>query len=130
MSGGRGTIRVAEQIPYAEWFWSWGVGQGLWGAQGVSWHDVGTSLDVEPFALDDHTVRLRVTPAFSYFIDRDRRVTRVQQLSTELVVREGEEVDLGGFASDQAFSERFMIGVGRSGQKERIRVRLRTRVEP
>jgi type II secretory pathway component GspD/PulD (secretin) len=91
---------------------------------------VGTSLAVEPLVLDDHTIRLRVTPEFGYFLDRDRRVSRVQQLSTEVVVREGDEIDLGGLMSNREFKERFLVGVGRRGQTERIQIRLKARVEP
>ena len=130
LSGGKATITVAEQVPYSDWFWTWGQDQGLWPAQSVQWRDVGTSLVVEPFVLDDHTIRLRVTPQFSYFLDRDRLVTGVQQLSTEVLVREGEEIDLGGLPmSNREFRERFLLGVGRSGQTERVQIRLRARVE-
>jgi hypothetical protein len=129
MAGGRARIRVSEQVPYADWFWTWGQGQGLWTAT-TAWHDVGSGLLVEVLGAEHDTVRLRVTPEFSYFIDRDRQVTSVQQLSTEVVVREGEEVDLGGSSSSREFEERFMVGVGRSGQRERVRIRLRARVEP
>lgn len=130
LSGGKASIEVAEQVPYADWFWTWGQGQGLWPAQSVQWRDVGASLVVEPFVLDDHTVRLRVTPQFSYFLGRDRLVTRIQQLSTEVVVREGEEVDLGGLPmSHHEFKERFLLGVGRSGQTERVQIRLRARIQ-
>jgi hypothetical protein len=129
MSGGRARIQVAEQVPYADWFWIWGQGAGLWPAQSVQWRDVGTSLAVEPRILDDQTIRLRVTPEFSYFLDRDRVVTRVQQLSTEVVVREGEEIDLGGLQMSNEFKERFLIGFGRRGETERVRIRLKARLE-
>jgi type II secretory pathway component GspD/PulD (secretin) len=131
LSGGRASIQVAEQAPYANWFWTWGQASGLWPAQSVEWRDVGTSLAVEPLVLDDHTIRLRVTPEFSYFLDRERLVSRVQQLSTEVIVREGEEIDLGGLPmNNREFKERFLIGTGRSGQAERMNIRLRARVQP
>ena len=131
LSGGRATLKVAEQVPQAEWFWTWGQGAGLWPAQSVQWRDVGTSLAVEPVVLDDHTIRLRVTPEFSYFIDRERRVSRVQQLATEVVVHEGEEIDLGRVTmSNEEFQERFLLGVGRSGQTERVQIRLKARADP
>jgi hypothetical protein len=58
-------------------------------------------------------------------------VSRVQPLSTEVVVREGEEIDLGGLQmSNQEFKERFLLGVGRSGRTERIQIKLKARVEP
>jgi type II secretory pathway component GspD/PulD (secretin) len=131
LSGGRASIQVADQVPYADWFWTWGQASGLWPAQSVQWREVGTSLAVEPVVLDDHTIRLRVTPEFSYFIDRDSLISRVQQLSTEVIVREGEEIDLGGLPmSNREFKEKFLIGMGRSGQAERIQIRLKARVQP
>ena len=131
LSGGRASIQVAEQVPYADWFWTWGQASGLWPAPSVQWREVGTSLAVEPFVLDDHTIRLRVTPEFSYFLDRERRVSRVQQLSTEVIAREGEEIDLGGLPmSNREFQERFLIGTGRNGQAERMQIRLKARVQP
>src|SRR5438876_1023229 len=81
--------------------------------------------------LDDHAIRLRVTPEFSYFLDRGQLISRVQQLSTEVIVREGEEIDLGGLPmSNREFKEKFFIGMGRTGQAERMNIRLRARVEP
>jgi len=125
MSGGRAEITVAEQVPYAEWFRTWGGAHGLW-APGVQWRDVGATLAVEPVALGDGRIRLKITPAFSYFVDRERLVTRVQQLATEVIVREGETLDLGGLPlSDTAFQERFLLGydAGRTVQKVRITAR-------
>ena len=130
LSGGRASIQVAEQVPYADWFWNWGQGNGLWPSASTQWRDVGTSLVVEPLVLGDGTIRLRVTPEFSYFLDRERLTTRVQQLSTEVVVREGEEIDLGGLpTSNREFKERFLIGISRSGETERAQIRLRARVD-
>jgi len=129
MSGGRARIQVADQVPYADWFWTWGQGAGLWPAQSVQWRDVGTSLAVEPVILDDQTIRLRVTPEFSYFLDRERLVTRVQQLSTGGVAREGEEIDLGSLQMSNEFKERFLIGLSRGGETEQVRIRLKARVE-
>ena len=85
---------------------------------------MGSGLLVEVLAAGG-TVRLRVTPEFSYFIDRDRQVTSVQQLD-RVVAREGEEIDLGGTSTNREFEERFMVGAGRSGQRSGC-IRLRPR---
>jgi len=52
ISGGKAQITVAEQVPYTDWFWTWGQSQGLW-APAVEWRDVGATLVVEPVALGD-----------------------------------------------------------------------------
>lgn len=129
LSGGKGWIQVAEQVPYADWFWVWGQPYGFW-APAVQWRDVGASLAVEPVALGGGRVRLKVTPAFSYFLDRERQVTEIHQLATEVVVREGEPVELGGVpVSDREFFERFLVGFDRSGQRQRMRITLAATVE-
>src|SRR6185503_8450527 len=50
LSGGKASLTVAEEVPYSEWLYTWGVGHGLW-AQNVVWQQVGTSMVVEPRVL-------------------------------------------------------------------------------
>ncbi|HVR70241.1 MAG TPA: hypothetical protein VMT87_05285 [Vicinamibacteria bacterium] len=129
MSGGQARITVAEQVPYTDWFWSWGQAQGLW-APAVQWRDVGASLVVEPVALGDGRVRVRLTPALSYFLDRERLVTEIHQLTTEVVVREGEPIELGGVPmSDTEFRDRFLVGFDRGRTLQRVHITLRATVE-
>ena len=129
LSGGRAEVAVAEQVPYTEWFWSWGLAQGLWSGA-VQWRDVGASLVVEPIALGDGRIRVRLTPAFSYFLDRERLVTHVQQLTTEVVVRDGERLELGGVPlANKEFRDRFLVGLDRSGTLQRVRITLQATVE-
>ena len=63
---------------------TWGQGRGLWTAT-TAWHDVGrASGRVTP---PRRTVRLRVTPEFSYFIDPRPPGDVGPALSTEVVAR-------------------------------------------
>jgi type II secretory pathway component GspD/PulD (secretin) len=129
ISGGKAQITVAEQVPYTDWFWTWGQSQGLW-APAVQWRDVGATLMVEPVALGDGRVRVRLTPAFSYFLDRERLVTEIHQLTTEVVVREGEPVDVGGVPmADREFRDRFLVGFDRGRTLQRVRITLVATVE-
>jgi type II secretory pathway component GspD/PulD (secretin) len=133
LSGTRASITIAEQVPYADWFWTWGLGQGLWTAAAVAsvgWHDVGTRMTVEPTVLGDGRVRVRLTPSFEYFVDRERRTTEVTALSTDVVVAEGAEIDLGGVPfRDSEFQERFLLGFGASGEAESVVIKLRVEVQ-
>jgi hypothetical protein len=129
LSGSQASIQVAEQVPYADWFRSWGEPYGLW-TPAVQWRDVGASLVVEPVALGDGRLRIRLTPAFSYFLDRERQVTEIQQLATEVVVREGETIEVGGVPmADRQFLDRFLLGFDRSGTAQRVRITLKATVE-
>jgi hypothetical protein len=129
MDGGKASLRVAEEVAYPDWFWTWGLGQGLW-VQGTAWKDVGASLVVEPRMLGDGRLRLRLTPAFEYWTDRGRLVTEAHSLSTEVLLRDGEEVDLGGLPlRDEEFRERFFLGLDESRQVTRAEIRVRATLE-
>jgi type II secretory pathway component GspD/PulD (secretin) len=129
LSGGKASLLVAEQVPYSEWLFDWGVGRGLW-AQSIRWQEVGTSLVVEPRVLGDGTILVRLTPRVDYRADGSSQVVEVNELSTEVVVREGEEIALGGLPfRDEQFRERFLLGVDQSGQTARVAMTLRATVE-
>lgn len=129
LSGGRASLTVARQVPYSEWLFSWGVTHGLW-AQSVAWQEVGTSMVVEPRVLGDGTIHVRLTPRFDYRTAGDSQAVEVNELSTEVVVREGEEIELGGVPfRDETFRERFLAGIDESGQTSRVAMTLRATVE-
>jgi hypothetical protein len=129
LSGSRASLRIADEVPYAEWFWTWGRQRGLW-VESVRWRDVASGMEVEPVALPDGRIRVRLTPYFEYFVDGRREVTRVHTLTTEVVANPGEEIALGGVpAEDREFRERFLIGYDRSRRLSQASIRLRATVE-
>lgn len=129
LSGGRASLRIADEVPYADWFWTWGLGRGLW-VEGVRWRDVATGMEVEPVALPGGRIRVRLTPYFEYLLDARRQVTRVLSLSTEVVANDGEEMALGGVpANDSDFRERFLIGYDRAHGTSQASITLRATVE-
>jgi hypothetical protein len=129
MSGGRAPIRIAEEVPYSEWFWTWGLGRGLW-TESVRWRDVGTGMEVSPVVLPGRRIRVTLTPYFEYFLDTRRQTTQVHELATEVIVREGEEIDVGGVPwSDTEFRERFLIGYDRARGTSQATITLRAAVE-
>lgn len=129
LSGGRASLRIADEVPYADWFWTWGLGRGLW-VQGTRWRDVASGMEVEPVALPGGRIRVRLTPYFEYMVDAGRQVTRVVELATEVVANEGEEIALGGVpAEDREFRERFLIGYDRARGTSQASITLRATVE-
>lgn len=129
MSGGRGEIVVAKEVPYVDWFQVWGQGYGLW-QSGLRWKEVGARMLVEPVILDDDTLRVRLTPAFSYLLDGRSLTTAVTQLTTEVVVREGQEIDLGGIPfSDRQFLEKFLVGFDEAGETVQTRITLKASID-
>jgi type II secretory pathway component GspD/PulD (secretin) len=129
LNGRKASIQVAERVPYEDWFFEWGASHGLWGRE-VRWRDVGAAMAVEPLLLGDGRLRVRLTPTFSYFVDRERRLSEVHELATEVVVSEGETIDLGGVpVSESEFLDRFLVGVDQGGTRQRVRITLEARVE-
>jgi type II secretory pathway component GspD/PulD (secretin) len=129
LSGGRATLTVAEEVPYSEWLYTWGLGHGLW-AQNVVWQQVGTSMVVEPRVLGNGTILVRLTPRFDYRAGGSAQTVDVNELSTEVIVRAGEEISLGGVPfRDADFRERFLAGFDESGQTASVEMTLRATVE-
>jgi type II secretory pathway component GspD/PulD (secretin) len=130
LSGGKASLTVAEEVPYSQWLYTWGVGHGLW-SQSVNWQQVGTSMVVEPRVLGDGTIHVRLTPRFDYRASGGAEAqVDVSELSTEVVVRPGEEIDLGGVPfRDVDFRERFLAGIDQSGQTARVAMTLRASVQ-
>jgi type II secretory pathway component GspD/PulD (secretin) len=128
ISGGKARLFVGEQVPYADWFWAWGLQQGLW-AGSVQWRDVGARMVVEPYVLD-RRIRLRLTPEFSYLLDGRRAATAIETMTTEVVVEDGQELDLGGLAAgNREFTTRFLTGYTHMGEKRSLGIKLRARIE-
>jgi len=129
LSGSRASLRIADEVPYSEWFWTWGLERGFW-VQGVRWRDVASGMEVEPVALPGGRIRVRLTPYFEYMIDSRRQVTRLHTLTTEVVALEGEEIALGGVpADDREFRERFLVGFDRVRGMSQASIRLRATTE-
>lgn len=129
LSGGRASLTVAEEVPYSEWLYTWGLGHGLW-AQNVVWQQVGTSMVVEPRVLGNGTILVRLTPRFDYRASGGSQTVDVSELSTEVIVRPGEEISLGGVPfRDADFRDRFLAGFDESGQTASVEMTLRATVE-
>lgn len=128
ISGGKARLFVGQEVPYADWFWSWGLQQGFWTGS-VQWRDVGARMVVEPYVLD-RRVRIRLTPEFSYLLDGQRMTTAIETLTTEVIVEDGQEVDLGGLPTEnREFTSRFLTGTTHRGEKRSLRIHLQVAIE-
>jgi hypothetical protein len=122
LSGSTAELRVVRETPVAEWFRDWSLGHGLV-TQTVSWQEVGTSLALEPTILPDGRIRLRLTPRLVVASGASPLRLDVVELSTEIVVHAGEEVDVGGLPmADESFRDRFFLGVSSGGRASRVRI--------
>ncbi|MDD2706797.1 MAG: hypothetical protein PHV34_02210 [Verrucomicrobiae bacterium] len=128
LSGGKGRLRIGKDIPYLDWFWNFGLQQGCWSGI-MRWKEVGAQMAIEPHVTGKR-VRLRITPEFSYVLDEKRLVTAMEKLNTEVIVNDGETIDLGGLPfSNQEFSSRFLFGLKKAGEQRSSRILLKLGIE-
>ena len=95
--GGEASIASSTRVPFREvaWFRDRLTGAG-YVSEGVVFESVGTSLKVAAEVLDGDRVRLRLTPSVSWLSADGSGAIDVTESSTELVVRSGEPVPIGG----------------------------------
>lgn len=127
-SGREAVLRVGEQVPYLDWLTTYGWQGGYLTSQ-VQWQDVGAFLVVTPTILHDgQTVHVRITPELRGLVDGQPLRTSFTSVATELYVRNGETVTLGGFGKDREFSSRFLIGQSRTGEQRTLDITLSPRI--
>ena len=94
LDGGRAFLRVGESIPQVQQFLVL-VGNRLTVQTGIQYHDVTTGFEVEPRVVGDQ-IRLAVTPRLAFRGDQGAQTVNFQELSTVIMVKAGEWIDLGG----------------------------------
>lgn len=110
VQGGRGLIRVGREIPFAGWFLRHGTRCG-WLEAGTEWREVESALEVEAWPqAAEGTIRLVITPEFSYLAGRSRRIVSFKDERTEIVVVPGAEVRFTPPAVHEAFYNRLLSG--------------------
>lgn len=129
ISGGKARLRVGTDVPYADWFWSYGLQQGWWTVGAVHWKEVGAQMVVEPYVMGNR-IRVRLTPEFSYLLDGKTMATAIETLTTEVVVQDGQAIELGGLpVQDREFYSRFLIGQTKGGERSSLRIVLYPSIE-
>jgi len=108
--GGRGLIRVGRGIPFAGWFLRHGTSCG-WLEAGTEWREVESALEVEIGQPNsDGTVRLALTPEFSYLAGRSRRTVSFVGERVEVILTPGAEVRFDPGTAIGAFYSRLLAG--------------------
>lgn len=127
-SGREASLRVGEQVPFIQWIsefgWNGGFTESL-----IQWQDVGSFLVVQPVIMGDQsTINIRLTPELRGLVDGNPYRTTFTALSTEVMVRDGETMSIGGAVNNREFYSRFLVGVNRSGVQESLDIELTPRI--
>jgi hypothetical protein len=109
--GGESTLLVTSQVPYAQaTYYRDYLARAGYLATGVSFSDVGTSLKVRATVLPGNQIRVRVTPAISWFAADRSGTIEATEAATELVVPNNRPVIIGGTASQANELTRQILG--------------------
>jgi type II secretory pathway component GspD/PulD (secretin) len=121
-------LLVASQVPYAQatYYRDYLTGAGHL-TTGVSFRDVGTSLKVRAMVLPGNQIRVRMTPAISWFAADRSGIVEATEASTELVVPNDRPVVIGGATSQVNELTRHILGfaAGQSASEILLTVRAR-----
>lgn len=129
MSGTSATLRIGERVPYLTWIMNYGYRYGVI-ASNVEWQDVGSFLSVEPTIIGDGPmIRVKLVPELSGFVDGKRRRIKFVQAATEVTVRDGQSVQIGGANKNSEFLSRFLIGFDKHGSSSKLDIVLTPRIE-
>ncbi len=124
--GGESMLLVASQVPYAQatYYRDYLTGAGHL-TTGVSFRDVGTSLKVRAMVLPGNQIRVRITPAISWFAADRSGIVEAIEASTELVVPNDRPVVIGGATSQVNELTRHILGfaAGQSASEMLLTVR-------
>jgi type II secretory pathway component GspD/PulD (secretin) len=124
MSGRKGTLRVGERIPYADYFIHYGMHHGYIDTQ-VQWHDVGASLLIEPTVIGEGPmVHVRLIPEISVSLNGQPRRIQYASAATEVTVQDGQTLSIGGLNKDEEFYSRFLLGFNRGGESRQLDITL------
>lgn len=123
-SGREAVLEVGEQVPYLEWLVDYGI-QHRWLQADLRWTRVGSRLVVQPEVIGDGPdIRIRLTPELSGWENGRLQRIRFAAAATEVVVREGETVQIAGNTEHRAFYDRFLVGVTSGRSWEQLSIAL------
>jgi len=127
-SGSESVLFVGSDVPNLEWLMDYGVRSGC-AARGLAWQRVGAYLRVRATVLGDgSTVALEIVPELSGPVDGRTEHVRFAKVATEVTVKNGQTVELGGLAENKDFYSRFLIGVDKSGVSRQLRMSATPRI--
>jgi len=123
--GLRGTIRVGEDIPYVEYYKRYLFKHGyVETIVETAFKEVGTKLVVTPKIRGDY-IEITLTPQISYLSKGRKDVIDIRELTTSVIVANGQSISIGGLISDEEFSEYFF----KTGEKSNLDIILTPRIQ-
>ena len=111
--GGSSLLNVATRVPaeQVDYFHDYATGAGYVSSE-VVFENVGTALRVGARVLPDDRILVQLTPTISYFSADGSGAIDLIEASSELVVKSGEPVVMGGSTTETRDVTRQILGLG------------------
>jgi len=124
MDGGRAYLEITREYPrpYLSYFYDY-VRQFGVAMIHVEWRSVGSRLAIHPRSMGN-LVRVRLIPELTYVTSAGPGAVAVERLATEVVLGNGQTIQIGSLSQDQEFSSRFFMGFDERGRSRSVSVTL------
>lgn len=128
--GRSATLRVGETVPYLAWLTEYGFRRGYIREMQIEWIDVGSFLAVYPEIIGDGPmIRIRLIPELSGRLkDGAEQTIQFIEAATEVTVRDGQTISIGGFSRNSEFYSKFLIGRSGGGESSITDITLTPRI--
>lgn len=128
--GRSATLRVGETVPHLAWLTEYGFRHGYIREMQIEWIDVGSFLAVYPEIIGDGPMlRIRLIPELSGRIqDGTEQTIQFIEAATEVTVRDGQPISIGGFSRNSDFYSKFLIGRSAGGESSITDITLTPRI--
>lgn len=112
-SGSSASIRVVQEVPFADYFYNHARGRGYLLTE-TRWRDIGSQMSVRP-RVRGNLIDVELMPQITALVDGRREIIDYRDLATTVTLANGQEVSIGGFqgAGDE-FNRNFFSGGNRS----------------
>lgn len=128
-SGRTASIRVAQEVPFVDYFYEYALGLGyITGAQ-TRWRSIGSQMAVTP-RVRGNLVEVELYPQITTLVDARQEIIDFRELATIVTVASGQTVQVGGFqGASEEFNRNFFSGAGRSRGSQNSSFSLRATVQ-
>jgi type II secretory pathway component HofQ len=130
-SGREASLRIGESIPFFEWTVDYSRFHPL-AHVGTRWQDVGAFLVFSPIIQPDgETILIRLTPEIrGRSPDSSREAYRFTTLQTQVMVRNGQTLQIGNWSEANTIYNTFLIGRSRQGRSTDLNIQITPRILP
>lgn len=127
-SGGTARLRVGEEVPYYEWLLDFGL-LNQYIEQRFEMREVGASLVVEPTVIGNGPlIQVRLIPEMSGLVNGEVNRIQYKNVATDVTVRSGSSITIGGLAKNEEFYKRFLAGAERGGFASGLNITLSAQI--